>query len=87
MTTFEQTVQRAAKGEIHTPTVLHGTKEIPYFGYQLAVHVFNLRGMALGLKFRGITFSQIKNYYGLKGRSAKECISQLEEIQKKFKNS
>lgn len=86
MTTFEQVQQQIATGEVRAPKVFYGEGEIPYTGYQLAVHVFNLKGMALGLKFRGITFTQIKKYYGLTGRSAKECLPQLEEIQRKFKN-
>ena len=86
MTTFEQVQQQIATGQVRAPKVSYEGKEMPFTGYQLAVHVFNLKGMALGLKFRGITFTQIKNYYGLTGRSAKDCIPQLEEIQKKFRN-
>jgi hypothetical protein len=86
MTTFEQVQQQIATGQVTAPKVFYGEGEIPFIGYQLAVHVFNLKGMALGLKFRGITFTQIKKYYGLTGRSAKDCILQLEEIQKKFRN-
>ena len=86
MTTFERVRQQIATGEIKAPKVFYGQGEIPFTGYQLAVHIFNLKGMALGLKFRGITFTQIKKYYGLTGRTAKDCIPQLEEIQRKFKN-
>jgi len=85
MTTFEQVQQCLAIGEMKAPKVFYGEKEIPFTGYQLAVHLFNLKGMAMGLKFRGITFTQIKNYYGLTGRSAKDCISQLEEIQRRWR--
>ena len=85
MTTFEQVQQCLAVGEMKAPKVFYGGKEVPFTGYQLAVHLFNLKGMAMGLKFRGITFTQIKNYYGLTGRSAKDCISQLEEIQRRWR--
>lgn len=86
MTTFEQVQQQIAAGQLRAPKVSYEGREMPFTGYQLAVHVFNLKGMALGLKFRGITFTQIKKYYGLTGRSAKECLPQLEEIQRKFRN-
>jgi hypothetical protein len=58
---------------------------IPFAGYQLAVHVYALKIMAAGMKMRGVTFSQIKKYYGLKGRIAKECVPQLEQIQKAYR--
>lgn len=87
MTQFEQFQQKLATGQVTAPEVSYGGKEMPFTGYQLAVHIFNLKGMALGLKFRGITFTQIKKYYGLTGRSAKECIPQLEEIQRRYRNN
>lgn len=86
MTRFEQIQQQIATGETRAPKVFYSNQEVSYTGYQLAVHLFNLRGMALGLKFRGITFTQIKKYYGLTGRSAKECIPQLERILEAYKN-
>jgi len=85
MTTFEQVREQIATGEIKAPKVFYGGGEIPFAGYQLAVHIFNLRIMAMGMKCRGITFTQIKKYYGLTGRSAKDCIPQLEEIQRKWR--
>jgi hypothetical protein len=36
--------------------------------------------MALGMKCRGITFTQIKKYYGFKGRTAKDCLQQMEQL-------
>ena len=41
--------------------------------------------MGAGMKFRGITFTQIKKYYGLKGKSAKDCVPQLEQIFTEYK--
>lgn len=87
MTTFEQVQQQIATGEVRAPKVFYREGEMPFTGYQLAVHIFNLKGMALGMKFRGITFTQIKKYYGLTGKSAKECIPQLEEIQRRYRNN
>jgi hypothetical protein len=37
------------------------------------------------MKCRGITFTQIKNYYGLKGRSAADCTAQFETILSEYK--
>jgi hypothetical protein len=64
-----------------TPTVSMGDKPIGYFGYQLSVHHFNLKLMAKGMKFRGI-----KNYYGLKGRTAADCLPQFEKILADYKD-
>lgn len=85
MTQFEQAVKSAREGKLHTPTISIGDKLIGYFGYQLSVHKFNLNLMAKGMKFRGITFTQIKNYYGLKGRTAKDCLGQFEQILSDYK--
>jgi hypothetical protein len=80
MTKFEQAQEQVKEGKLKTPSVSAEGKNINYFAYQLAVHKYNLSLMAKGLKFRGITFSQIKDYYGLKGRSAKDCLEQFEKI-------
>jgi hypothetical protein len=42
--------------------------------------------MAKGMTFKGIKFSDIKRYYGLKGRSAKDCLPQFEEVMNKYLN-
>jgi hypothetical protein len=67
---------------MQVPTVSTSEGSIPFAGYQLAVHVYALRIMALGMKMRGVTFTQIKKYYGLRGKSAKECVPELQKIQK-----
>lgn len=85
MTQFETAVKSAREGKLHTPTVSVGDKLIGYFGYQLATHKFNLSLMAKGMTFRGITFTQIKKYYGLKGRTAAECLPQFEQILADYK--
>lgn len=86
MTQFETAVQSAREGKLHTPTVSMGDKLIGYFGYQLSVHHFNLKLMAKGMKFRGIKFTDIKNYYGLKGRTAADCLPQFEKILADYKD-
>ena len=85
MTQFQQTMLAVENGTMQVPTVSTSTGTIPFAGYQLATHIYSLKIMALGMKMRGVTFTQIKKYYGLKGRTAKECIPQLEQIQKAYR--
>ena len=85
MTQFEQTMLAAENGTMQVPTVHTEGGTIPFAGYQLATHVYALKIMGLGMKMRGVTFTQIKKYYGLSGKSAKECIPQLEAIQQKYR--
>lgn len=79
-TPFEVAQEQVANGSLQTPSVSTSQGSVDYFGYQLAVHQFNLRIMASGMTCRGIKFSQIKKYYGLKGRSAKDCLSQFQQL-------
>jgi hypothetical protein len=85
MTQFQQTMLATENGTMQVPTVSTSTGTIPFAGYQLATHVYSLKIMALGMKMRGVTFTQIKKYYGLSGKSAKDCIPQLEQIQKTYR--
>jgi hypothetical protein len=85
MTPFQQSLLATENGTMQVPTVSTSTGTIPFAGYQLATHIYALKIMALGMKMRGVTFTQIKKYYGLKGKSAKECISQLEQVQQAWR--
>jgi hypothetical protein len=85
MTQFEQAIEQVRQGTLKAPSVSMGNQSIKYFGYQLSVHHFNLKIMASGMKFKGITFTQIKKYYGLKGKSAKDCLPQFEQIMNDYK--
>jgi hypothetical protein len=85
MTQFEEAQQKVREGKLKTPSVSNGGKTIDYFGYQLATHHFNLKIMSSGMTFKGIKFSDIKRYYGLKGRSAKDCLPQFEKIMADYK--
>jgi hypothetical protein len=80
MTPFEQAQADVKSGKAKAPIVNMGGKTIDYFAYQLRTHKFNLSLMAKGMKFRGITFTQIKKYYGLNGRGAKDCLPELEVL-------
>jgi hypothetical protein len=85
MSPFQQALIAASEGKMQTPTVSSSNGNMDYFGYQLAVHKYNLSLMSVGMKFRNITFTQIKNYYGLKGRTAKDCLPQLVQIMESYK--
>ena len=87
MTPFQQAVQSVVNGTLQVPSVSTTNGNINYFGYQLAVHKYNLGIMSAGMTCRGITFTQIKKYYGLKGRTAKECLPQLAQIMESFKQA
>ena len=86
MTPFEEKVQQTKLGMLKLPYVNYQGKQVPYFMYQLAVHRFNLNILASGMKFRNITLTDIKKEYGLKGRSAKDCLPQFEEVMNKYLN-
>jgi hypothetical protein len=86
MTQFEQALQDVKDGKITTPSVNVGVKPIDYFKYQLSVHRFNLSLMARGMSCRGIKFTDIKRYYGLKGRSAKAALPEFVELMEKHLN-
>lgn len=86
MTQFQQSMLATENGTMQVPTVhTEGGKTIPFAGYQLATHVYALKIMGMGMKMRGVTFSQIKKYYGLTGKSAKDCIPQLQQIQNAYR--
>ena len=85
MTQFEMAVAQAEMGKLDLPSVQYGSNPIDYFWYQLSVHHYNLKLMARGFKFRGIKLSDMKDYYGLKGRSAADCLPQFEQIIAKYK--
>ena len=84
MTQFEQAQADVKSGKIKAPSVSAGKGNVDYFGYQLSVHHFNMKLMAKGMTFRQIKFSDIKKYYGLKGRSAKDCLEQFETIKDNY---
>ena len=84
--TFEQVQEKAKANEIQLPKVNFEGKDISFIKYQLAVHKFNLGIMAAGMSCRGITFTQIKKYYGLKGKTAKECLPQLTALVEHYKS-
>lgn len=87
MTTFEQAVLKARNGSLQTPIVTMGKKQIDYFGYQLANHKFALSIMSSGLKVRNLKLKDLKGYYGLKGKSAKDCLTEFNVILENYKKN
>lgn len=87
MTPFQQALLDYSEGKFQAPTVSTASGDINYFGYQLAVHKYNLGLMAVGMKFNGITFTQIKKYYGFKGRTAKDCLEQMDQLMSAYKQA
>ncbi len=85
MTQFQQSMLATENGTMQVPTVHTEGGTIPFAGYQLAAHIYALKIMGMGMKMRGVTFTQIKKYYGLTGKSAKECIPQLQQIQNAYR--
>lgn len=85
MTQFQQALQQVEANQLQTPTVSTSNGNIDYFGYQLAVHHFNLKIMSKGMRCRGIKLKDLKAYYGLKGRTAADCLSQFEMLMEGYK--
>lgn len=87
MTKFEQALAQIKEGKLNTPSVSMGGKQIDYMGYQLANHQFALKIMSSGMKMRNMKLKDIKDYYGLKGKSAKECLEEFKVIYADYRNS
>ena len=85
MTQFQQSMLATEEGLQQVPKVIYEGKQIPFAGYQLAAHIYALKIMGMGMKMRGVTFTQIKKFYGLSGKSAKDCIAQLQQIQNSYR--
>ena len=84
MTPFEQAVAQAQAGTLQTPTVSTSEGTIPYFSYQLAVHKYYLSLMSKGIQNRQVKLSDIKRYYGLKGRTAADVLPQFIQLMEKY---
>jgi hypothetical protein len=83
MTPFEQAHQDWVDGKIMVPSVYMGDNEVAYFLYQIHVHKYHLKLMSVGLK-TNVRLKDIKEYYGLKGRTAKDVYQSLIELLKSY---
>ena len=84
MTPFQQAVQQAQAGTLQTPEVFMGEGRIDYFQYQLATHKFYLSLMAKGIQNRQVKLRDLKQYYGLKGRTAADCLPQFLQLMEQY---
>jgi len=84
MTPFQQAVLQVEAGQLKAPSVHVSNGTIDYFKYQLAVHKFNLSIMSKGMTCRGVKLSDLKKYYGLKGRTAADCLPQFLKLMEDF---
>ena len=84
-TPFEIAILKVASGELQAPSVSYGAKPINYFAYQLAVHKFELSLAGTGMiPRRGWKLKPLKEYYGFKGKSAKECKAEIIALMEKY---
>jgi hypothetical protein len=84
MTPFQQAVAQVKAGTLQAPTVSTADGTINYFKYQLAVHKYNLSLMSKGIMSRNIKLKDLKWYYGLKGRTAADCLPQFIQLMNEF---
>ena len=80
MTQFEKAVTEFKAGNLQTPNVSYEGKQIDPFKFQLANHRFTFRMLMAGMKMKNIRLKDLKEYYGLKGKTAKDCFEQFEAI-------
>lgn len=85
MTPFEQAQEDVKSGKLKTPDISTAQGKIPYWGYQLSTHKFQLSIAAKGMiPTRGWKLKPLKQYYGLKGRTAAECLKEFLVIFEKY---
>ena len=85
MTQFEQAIEAVKNGTLQAPSVSNGSKQVDYFWYQLCSHHFYMKIFAAGMTSRAAKLKDYKAYYGLKGRSAKDCLVEFEKIMNDYK--
>lgn len=74
---YEEVKEGIENGTVKAPKVMVGNGEIEFTKYHLAVHKYNLGIMKAGMTCRGIKLKDLKIYYGLKGKSAKDCYDEF----------
>jgi NADH dehydrogenase FAD-containing subunit len=78
LTPFQNAVMQVQNGTLKTPSVNYNSKEINYFSYQINVHHYYLKLMAVGIANKQVKLKDLKNYYGLKGKTAKDVLANFE---------
>ena len=84
MTKFETLVQQVNEGSVQAPLVSYEGKAVDFFKYQLATHHFYLKLMAKGIGNKQIKLKDLKDYYGLKGRTASDVLIQFEALRERI---
>ena len=85
MTLFEQAYQDWMDGKIQVPRVYHGDSELNPFLYQIAVHKYHLKLMSAGIQHSGQPkLKYFKDYYGIKGKSAKDVYNSFMDLIKSY---
>jgi hypothetical protein len=84
MTPYQKALAAVQNGTANPPKVYYGTKQIDFLSYQFAAHKFALSVMANGMKLRGMKLSQLKNYYGIQGRTAKDVMEKFIPIMDEY---
>lgn len=85
MTMYEQARKDVTEGKTKTPVVSTGKGNLDYFWFQFASHHFWMKTFAAGMISRQINLKTLKGYYGLKSRSAKDCLVEFETIMNDYK--
>ena len=80
LTPFEAAIKAHYDGNMKVPSVTMEGRDIPFFKYQLAVVKYQRGSMSAGVLVRGVKLKDIKLYYGLKGRTAKDVKVGFMEI-------
>lgn len=84
MTPFEQAYKDWVDGKIQVPVVYYGDAELNPILYQIAIHKYHLKLMSFGMRTH-VKLKVIKQYYGLKGRTAKDVYNSFIELIKSYK--
>ena len=84
MTPFQNAVAQAEAGQLQVPTVSTSEGTISYFKYQLATHKYYLSLMSKGIQNRQVKLKDLKQYYGLKGKTAADCLPQFLQLMDQF---
>lgn len=83
---FEKAVANYRNGQLRAPDVIVGKNQVDYFVYQLGTHHFFLKLMAKGMQTRQFKLKDLREYYGLKSRTAKGALPEFEAIKEKYMN-
>ena len=72
--TFKKLLQDVKDGKVKLPNVSYGDKQIDAIKYQLAIDKYHLSLMSFGIKVKGKTLKQYKDFYEIGGKSAEQVM-------------